>query len=147
MEPPEKHRMRAATAKRLTLIVIAINVIIISICGYSLDQSREQYRRNAEVTMSGYAHILSDNLSNSIRNIDTALSIISDEIKHYNTINANIKRLISEKSSRLDNATLLIIADHNGDVLFQTFDQQPYPINIADREYFSKIKDDPTRSW
>ena len=143
MEPPEKHRMRAATAKRLTLIVIAINVIIISICGYSLDQSREQYRRNAEVTMSGYAHILSDNLSNSIRNIDTALSIISDEIKHYNTINANIKRLISEKSSRLDNATLLIIADHNGDVLFQTFDQQPYPVNIADREYFSKIKDDP----
>ena len=127
---------------RLLLItgLIASNVLVFLLSGYSLLQSRRQFEQRAEVQTQNVANAVDQNVSNDIEKIDLVLCAVADELERQLVSGAIDARatdiFLARLQRRLPAIEAIRVANADGLVILGNGVSAQSPVSWADREYF-----------
>ena len=142
---PEPLRAKSATRgflRRLWLAVILLNLVLIGFVIWALEQSRMRFEERAAVMVDNLSHLMEQDIAASVRVIDLALLAVGDEVLRDDG-GARINALIEDKLRRLPELDGLRVVDAQGDLSHGTGVTPRTRINVADRDYFIRLRDDP----
>jgi two-component system NtrC family sensor kinase len=133
--------------KRLIAGVLMINLLIIGLTCYSLYSSWQQYLKRIETTSENLARALELSIDGIFDKINIALLAVKYEAERE-LVNGGItlpaiNDCIAKQRGNITEIDNLRIADAKGDILYGVFQKSVAPANIADREYFIKLRDNP----
>jgi len=133
--------------KRLIAGVLMINLLIIGLTCYSLYSSWQQCLKRIETTSENLARALELSIDGIFDKINIALLAVKYEAERE-LVNGGItlpaiNDYIAKQRGNITEIDNLRIADAKGDILYGVFQKSVAPANIADREYFIKLRDNP----
>ncbi len=141
---PESLREKSAALgflPRLWLAVVLLNLVLVGFVVWALDQSRMRFEEQAAVVVDNLSHLMEQDIAASVRVIDLALLAVGDEVLRADG-SARINTLIEDKLRRLPELDGLRVADARGDLSQGTGVTSRTRVNIADRDYFIRLRDD-----
>ena len=138
----------SAFKKRLVSTVTVLNLLIFTIVGLSLYQSRINKEDKVAVTSQSLTNILIHDVERDFSSIDMALLAVKHEaenqIVHGGGIDKNsLDRYISITHSYLPVLQGIRMTDAKGDILYGTGLTPDVIKNIVDRDYFIYQRDNP----
>jgi len=140
--------MKPSRHLRLLLIagLVASNLLVFVLAGFSLYQSRQQYQLRAEVTTQNIAKGLDQSLSGSIERIDLALRTVADELERQlaspqGLSEASLNAFLARHEKRLPEAEAFRVANADGLVILGSGVDRKSGASWADREYFAYHRD------
>lgn len=140
--PSEK---KVAFLLRLGLSILILNVLVLVIVGLLLNKSRLLYKERAGVSTQSLAKVLGDNIDNYLDKIDFCLSTIEYEAEIHLAAgkfnNRVLDPFIQRSHTLIPELESLRIADAHGDVILGVGIVKR--VNIADRDYFLKLRNNP----
>ncbi|MBX9959608.1 MAG: EAL domain-containing protein [Burkholderiaceae bacterium] len=142
---PEPLRAKSAARGfllRLWLAVVLLNLLLIGFAIWALDQSRMRFEERAAVMVGNLSHLMEQDIAASVRVIDLVLLAVGDEVLRAGG-SARVDTLIEDKLRRLPELDGLRVADVRGDLRHGTGVTPRTRVNIADRDYFVRLRDDP----
>jgi PAS domain S-box-containing protein len=136
----------ATFVKRLAAGVLLINLFVIVLAGLSLRQSRHLYQERAAVTTQNLAQVLEHYIGGSFDKIDVILLASADQIEKQiarGGIDAPVLNdFLNRQSARLPEIYGLRMADSRGTIAYGKGVAEGHMTNIADREYFVRLRND-----
>jgi len=140
-----------ATNRTNLLLQIAVPVLLIVFAIVfqinSLNESREQQLMRTRLSAQDLGATLAASIAGAFQNIDLTLLSASDILRNRSSLSninrKNLTRTLNELQGRVPELILLSAADQNGDVLYDTATKNEEKINITDRMYFQRLKDNP----
>ena len=136
----------ATFIRRLAAGVLLINLFVLFLAGLSLRQSRHQYEQSAAVTTQNLAQVLEQYIGGSIDKIDVVLFSAADEIEKQLAAGGIDRRelnaFLDRQSARLPELDGLRMANAQGDITYGKGVTGGDLKNIADRDYFIRLRDD-----
>jgi signal transduction histidine kinase len=138
---------QAIVIRRMAATIVVINLLVMGLAGLSLRQNWIQHKKQAAVTTQNLSQVLERYISGFIDKIDVALLTVADEIeKQVAGGGSNRKDLdlfIARQYARLPELDGLRMANAQGDITCGTGLEQGVRANIADREYFIRLRNNP----
>ncbi|MDD5286140.1 MAG: diguanylate cyclase [Desulfuromonadaceae bacterium] len=132
---------------RLVAGVLLVNLFIIALTWISIHQSKIQYEESAALNTQNLSRISAEYLHGVIDKIDLAMVVVADEIQRETVrggIDAkSLNSFIARKKTNLLEIDTVRISDAEGKIRFAAGDAAGEPENIADLEYFIKLRDTP----
>ncbi|TXT41679.1 MAG: multi-sensor hybrid histidine kinase [Comamonadaceae bacterium] len=133
--------------KHLVTSVVLINVIAIVMVAFSLYRSYHQVLAHAEVATQNLAIVLSSDIGAVIDKVDLGLRVASENVEKAlasghpdaQVITADLTRL----QSWLPQVMALRVTDEQGWAKYGLGVPQNDRVNLADRGYFSQLRDNP----
>jgi|GEM_PF-1075036 len=122
----------------LVLIVVSLPAI------YSLSRGRIQAFHEAQQSSRSTAQILGQSVTNTLEKVDYALQVTVEEVLCHQQRGGDTQELlqfIERQYRRLPELDSLMITDARGMVLLGSGHQLPGPVSLADREYFTYLRD------
>ncbi|MEI6207127.1 MAG: response regulator [Desulfuromonadales bacterium] len=136
-----------ALVKRLAAGVLVINLVIAGIIWFSLIRSRQSYLERAEVTTRNITQILDEDLSGTISKVDIAIQSVTDEAERQlatgTILESALNNFIIREHSRLPELVAFRATSASGDALYGPKVQPAKTISLAQRDYFSHLRDTP----
>ena len=136
--------------KRLSIIVILLNLLVFSLAGISLYHSKDNYEKRASVSTQNIASILEHDIDGTMDNIDITLFAVKNEaeaqIARGGINKESLNRYIIRQHSYMPAISALRMTDAKGDLVYGTGLTSGSVINIADRDYFKFGLDNPKDS-
>jgi len=133
---------------RLVAGALLINLFIIALAGISIHQSKIQYEERAALTTQNLARISAEYIDGVIDKIDLALVVVVDELERQaasGRINTQtLNSFISQEKTHLLELDSIRISDAQGKIMFGAGAVAGKPESIADRDYFIKLRDNPS---
>jgi diguanylate cyclase (GGDEF)-like protein/PAS domain S-box-containing protein len=126
---------------RLWLAVGLLNLVLAGFVYWSLQQSRQRFEERAAVMVDNLSHLMEQDIAASVRVIDLALLAVGDEILRTDG-RTRINTLIEDKLRRLPELDGLRVVDARGDLIHGTGVTPRTRVNIADRDYFIRLRDE-----
>ncbi|MEK9803492.1 MAG: cache domain-containing protein [Curvibacter sp.] len=147
MTPAAPAPLRAKSAARgfllrLWLAVALLNLVLIGFVAWSLQQSRLRFEERALVTVDNLSHLMEQDIAASVRVIDLALLAVGDEVQRAPG-GTGINALIEDLLRRLPELDGLRVVDAQGDLTHGTGVTPRTRVNVADRDYFIRLRDEP----
>lgn len=137
-------------ARALITGVILATLFVYAIVGYSLRNSRLHYDRLAEITTQNMAKSLEANICGIFDKIDIGLSAVEFETeRQLATHGVNRDELdgyIRQQLSRLPELSGVRVSDADGNLLYGVDMSGGKVVNISDRDYFRRLRDNPEES-
>jgi PAS domain S-box-containing protein len=137
----------ATFLKRLVAAVVLINLFIACLLALSLRQSRIQYQERAAISTRNLALVLEKQLVGTIEKADLALlsvmEEVADQVAHRGFNGADLHRYIIQLHAHLPELDSLRATDAKGDILYGVGVTPGKPVNLADRDFFQQLRDDP----
>lgn len=140
--------MKPSRDLRLLLItgLVASNLLVFVLVGFSLHQSRQQYQLRAEVTTQNIARALDLSLSAGIERVDLALRTVADELERQlaspqGISDASLNAFLARHEKRLPEVEAFRVANADGLVILGSGVDRRAGISWADREYFAYHRD------
>ncbi len=137
----------AAFRRRLWAAVALANLAVMLLLGFSLAQSRAQYRERAAITTRNLALVLEKQLLGTIEKVDLALLSAADEageqLARGGFDGAELSRCLAKVQGRLPELDALRLADARGDVLYGRGVVSGRTVNASDRDFFRISRDRP----
>ncbi len=134
----------AAPVRRLALIVILANLLVLALVAVSLQASHELYRERAEINSRNTNRLVSQSISDDIDRLDQCLLAVIDEHSRQLALGSldkvSMNAFLYRQKARLPMLDALRIADASGDVVLGSDTPLPSGVSIADRDYFSDLK-------
>jgi diguanylate cyclase (GGDEF)-like protein/PAS domain S-box-containing protein len=132
---------------RLVAGVLLINLFIIALAGISIYHSKILYEKRAAQTTQNLSRISADYIDGVIDKIDLALVIVADEMGRQ-TLSGKFNRhlvnsFIVQKHTDPLGLDTLRVSDAQGEILFVAGADAGKPENIADNDFFKKLRDNP----
>ncbi|MGO9614236.1 MAG: ATP-binding protein [Dissulfurispiraceae bacterium] len=127
------------------LVLVIINLFVVALLGLSIRDSRTQYEYQTALSSQNLAHVLAEDIKGIIDKVDLALLSVAYEAERQimtggiqkDVINTYIVRQL-QHLYELDSIRM---ANASGDILYGP---GVVPgINIADRDYFYYVRNDP----
>ncbi len=133
---------------RLITVVVAINLIVAAIAYSALNRSRLHSEATAATATQNLSELLLHDIGSSFEDVDKALLALADEYEQQAKTHLPDLAHLNELSRRhaLRNPELFSLGMTNpqGDVIAGLDNALPTPaINLADREYFIHLRNDP----
>ncbi|MDR3631980.1 MAG: ATP-binding protein [Desulfocapsaceae bacterium] len=130
----------------ITFSVLVINLFVIVTISTSLRSSRHQYEQRTSIAAQSLAQILDKNVAAEIDKIELILLTAADEFESRTRI-GNIDEnqfntFLTRQQVRLNSIESLRIADEEGQIRYGN-SASPTKINISDRRYFIRPRDNP----
>jgi len=130
------------------ITVILLNLLVYSLAGLSLYQSRVKYEKQAAVSTQNLATTLDRYIAGEIHSIDIAINAIKHEAEGQlarGGINKEaLNSYIIRQHSYLPELQGLRLTDSNGNLVYGTGGLVPgVTISVADRDYFIYERDNP----
>jgi PAS domain S-box-containing protein len=134
--------------KRLVTTAILLNVLVYTLSGMSLYQSRLQHENKAAISTQNIAKILESNVKGEINTIDTALLAVKHEAERQIALGGidrdAINSYMARQHSYLPQLQGIRMTNSRGGVMYGTGGLLPgVIINMADRDYFIYERDNP----
>ena len=132
----------------LWLGVVVINLFVLAMGVFFLHNSREQHKRRTEIAADNLSRVLERSLAGTFAGVDMALVETVEDLneqglplsaKNDDILRAHLERC-QARWPELDN---LRVADAKGDILTSAIRQSDSNPNIADRDYFKTLRDNP----
>jgi diguanylate cyclase (GGDEF)-like protein/PAS domain S-box-containing protein len=134
--------------RRLLATFVVANVAVIAIVWFSVQQSRQNYEDRAKSAAENLSQLLSQNISGIFQRGDLGLLATTDEIGrqaiHGGISDHAINDFITRQHQRLPEFNSLRIADEYGIIRYGSGIPSGNGISVADRDYFVRLRDDPT---
>ncbi|MDD5287159.1 MAG: PAS domain S-box protein, partial [Desulfuromonadaceae bacterium] len=132
---------------RLVAIVLLLDLFVFTLAAMLLFQNRIRFQERATNAAQNLSQVLEQNISSTINKCDLALLTTSIEAEQQlatgsidmMALNAYIARLYSQQPD-LDS---LRVADRQGTILYGINVKPGARISIADRDFFTRLRDDP----
>lgn len=132
---------------RLSAGVMFINLFIIALAGILIHQSKVQYEESAAHNTQNLAHISAEYIEGVIDKINLTLVIVADEVEKQSSkgriIAPDLNLFLSQAKVHLLEIDCLRISDSQGKLQFCFGSAADKPDNIADRDFFIKLRDVP----
>ena len=132
--------------RQLAAAVILLNGLVIVIASLSLTQSLQQYRNRATVAANNISRVLAENIADTVDRIDLGLLATADEFERQldrgRVDGTEINATIARQYARQPDLDSLRIADERGSILYGIGVKPGSHINMADREFFIRARDD-----
>lgn len=126
--------------------MLALNLIAGTLVALMLYESRGQHEERAVVTAQNLSHLLEQDLAGSFDKIDlTLLAVVDEATRHRSTGNLDasvLNAFIARQTSRLPELSDIRSADAQGNLRYGTGLSPDTLINVADREFFVRLRDD-----
>lgn len=130
---------------RLLIAFILINTAVAGIVWHSLQQSRQNHIDRAKASADNLSQLLMQNIAGMIQRIDLGLLTTVDEIEQQTSVsgiaNDAIDEFIAHQHQRIPELVALRITDKNGSLRFGIRAENVANINVADRDYFIRLRD------
>ena len=130
----------------LALVMFALLLLL----GWQLGISYRDQVKTAEINTHNIASILDARLDVTLRHIDADLKSIASAIPQEALSQKSVSRFSREINANLDSRMFDLeemagyrIHDANGDTLYSSDNANTQRVNIADRQYFQLIRDNP----
>ena len=148
MAGPNHARMSANRFMALVLLgALGFNLVLVALAGYSLARSRRQYVDQAAVTAQNLAQVLEQNISGTIRKVDVGISALAhDAERQFTEKGLDPKRLGTYAvlaRTALPELDGFRVADERGNLILGARSGAEGTLNIADRAYFTQLRDHP----
>ncbi len=127
------------------LFVVALCACLFAWVGFDLEQSREKELRHAEKTAASIALLLEGHVKSTAQRVDLQLSefILLHQFDVADGVpRQKLEAVLAANLARFPEAHSFRIADPNGNYLYDASGSLS-DVNISDREYFIKLRDDP----
>lgn len=138
---------RSLFIKRMAAAVILVNLFVIALAGLSLRQGWLQHKEQAVVTAQNLSQVLERYIGGVIAKIDVTLLVISDEVEKQVAAGGikkhELDRSIARQHARLPELDGLRMSDAQGNIICGTGVTAGLKANIADREYFVRLRENP----
>ena len=125
-------------------------LLLLLLPAYQLGLSYQDQMRSAEISTRNLAAIFDARLNAALRRTDADLLALASEIPRAalsrKTAARYAKKVNGDLNSRLldrDEVVCYRVHDANGDTLYGSGKAPVLPINVADRAYFQRLRDDP----
>jgi len=129
------------------IFLLITNIIVVILFAILFYQSWIHYNNQAMVWTQNIAKLLEISVIDKFDNINMCLSAIKYEserqLRNGNIDADGIASYLEYQTTQLEGVTTLAIADENGDVRYGLATRQGEKINVADRDYFIRIRDNP----
>jgi diguanylate cyclase (GGDEF)-like protein/PAS domain S-box-containing protein len=126
---------------------VAANLAVVGMVVLVSLNGRQQATHDARVVTENYSRILEESLVGFVRNIDNALFAVSDEFDRQRARGSlddkALDAFLQRQHSRMPDVLGLRIIDARGDVRLATGNGRRAGVNLADRDYFIRQRDDP----
>lgn len=131
---------------RLVVGVVTLNLVLVVFVLWALQQSRLQYEDHAAMTTDNLARLMAHDISASIRVIDQALQSVASEVELRLPATdaaaaALLNARIEQRLKPLPELDGLRVADAQGTLTHGTSVWPASQLNIADRDYFLRLRD------
>jgi signal transduction histidine kinase len=134
--------------KYLFAVMIFLLICVYAIAANTLYQSRLQHVHEAQQATKNLAQSFALNVEGVINKIDISLFSVATEVKRQMNTGGIDKKLLqsflSEQKERLNEFEDLWVSDEKGDLNWGTNVPPTKPVNISDREYFQRLKNNPS---
>lgn len=125
----------------LLLGLLAANLLVFVLLGYSLTESRQNHERRADLLTQNIVGALELNLSNTVGRIDIALRAVADELERQLAAGGRIdapamQAMLERHAQRLPEVEAFRVANAEGWVFLGPDVRADSPVSWADREYF-----------
>ncbi|MBF0310280.1 MAG: hypothetical protein HQL56_12210 [Magnetococcales bacterium] len=132
---------------RVTVILLAANLFVWGLAGWSLLESRQQYREEAEVTTRNLASVLEHAIAGVLDKIDIALVAVVSEVERQlaagSLDGSALGRHMARIQATIPEITSLRVTDAEGNVRYGNEVTASTRINLADRSFFTRQRDEP----
>lgn len=131
-------------------VVVALamlaNVFVCAMVGISLQASYAQYHDRAATTSRNTNRLVAQTMEDEVRRIDLGLRVVADEYARQ-VASGHIDRIaltafLRRQHERLPISGGLRLADRDGNVVFGSDKALPAGISVAERGYFTALRDD-----
>jgi diguanylate cyclase (GGDEF)-like protein/PAS domain S-box-containing protein len=126
---------------------VAASVALFAIVWLSVQQSRKSHEERAATAAENLSQLLARNITGMIRRVDLALQATADEIErqaaHGGISRDAIDGFIANQLKRMPELDQLRFADEKGVIRYGTEVLIGSAVNVADRDYFTRLRDDP----
>ncbi len=133
-----------------SLMIVALSVLL-SLLAYQLWLSYREQVRSAEISSRNLASIFETRLDATLRRTDADLKALSIEIplvalnqKAVPFYERSVNAALDNRLFNVDEMAGYCVHDVNGDMLYASDSAHTLRTNIADRDYFRQLRDDPT---
>ena len=137
--------------RRQLLVALGVAVFVVAqLLGYQLWLSYHEEIENAKITSRNYATIFEARLDATLRRTDTVLQALLRTTPEVALSKQAVAGFAREVNAELDSRMLnfqelagLRIFDADGDLLYTSDNQNAKYVNVADRNYFPLLRDNP----
>ena len=146
------HTQPASRSQHRKLLVLlgVVLLVLTQLLAYQLWLSYQEEIDNARTTTRNYAAIFEARFDATLRRTDTVLWILARTLPEAALGKAGAAHFASEVNAELDSRLLnftelagLRVFDANGDLRYASGNGVSTTINVADRSYFSLVRDNP----
>lgn len=124
----------------LLLALISVNLLVISLTGYSINHARDIYVQRAEILAQNVANAVDQSLSGTADKIDLALRSVVDELESQLSgkgLNlAAVNAFMARQEARLPEAERFLASDANGQIYIGNGLSSTTVASNSDRDYF-----------
>ena len=133
--------------RRTLVVVLLANLFVAALLVFSLGQSRIQYQERAAITTRNLSLVLEKQLVGTIEKIDLSLATvveeIGDRVDHGAYDPRGMNPFIVQLYARLPELDSVRITNARGDAIAGIGILPGKTVNLADREFFRRLRDDP----
>jgi PAS domain S-box-containing protein len=141
--PPRTSRLVAQLGAGILLLLFLASLL----AWFSVQQGWQNAQERLTITTQNLAQLLEDDIVPSFDRTDLMLQVVADEVERQmlsgGTKAQELDRFIGKQYSHAIDLDNLRVADATGAVVFGTGVAGSTPVNIADRDYFVQLRDNP----
>ncbi|MBD9358560.1 PAS domain-containing protein [Methylomonas albis] len=144
---PRQPDFQNSFSKRLIAGALLLNLLVLSTVGFALYLSFDKYQQRAEINAQNLTNVISQNLGSVIDKVDLGLLVTVDEFQRQQTLGKVDAEAMSEFMRHLQSSLPWVIGlratDEQGWIVYGVDVPKDTPLNMADRLYFSSLRDHP----
>ncbi|MBU1775973.1 MAG: PAS domain-containing protein, partial [Gammaproteobacteria bacterium] len=140
------HSAASAFSLLMAWGIVLINLFVFGMAGFVLYQSHEEYEERSGIVAQNLSRMLALDMSREFEKIDTTLLVAADEITNQLRRGIDAARLnafLRHLQGHVPEIISLRVTDANGIVRYGVGVDPKVRIDISDREYFLRQRDDP----
>ncbi|MDP3538530.1 MAG: PAS domain S-box protein [Azonexus sp.] len=126
---------------------LLLNLIIFSIAGIVVSENRKAASSEARLLTENYARILKQNIAGFVKQIDITLLNVIDEIdrqrNHGGIKTPEFEAFLARQDARIPDSLGLRIGNADGLIIHAVSNVQITRVSIADRPYYTYLRDEP----
>ncbi|MDK9718903.1 MAG: PAS domain S-box protein [Trichlorobacter sp.] len=131
---------------RVTMGLVLLLVVVSLPAIYSLSHSRIKAEQDADTQAQAKTLMLGQSVTSILGRVDYALQMVSEEVVRYTQQRSTVQELqayIERQFSRVSELDSLRISDAQGRVVQGSPGRPVLSVSMADRDYFSYLRDHP----
>lgn len=144
---PDPHpAARTRSLVRLVALGLCANLVFASAAAWFLRQSRAQYEERVRVNTANLAQVCAEHVGGLVRQADYALQLVQRELEPALAAGGRdldaVDPFLRKAYAAFPALESIRMADARGNVILGTGEVKQHHVNIADRDYFIRLRDE-----